>query len=378
MARNTATNAGVYAYSLFIAELNGFKEGTELAKSQFGIKCYQSTTLHDLDPNSEDDRAEFHENFWLQRIYTELDNYFDTSLDFIDIKQASYDQLLSVTTDNSHKWSTPIELDASASMLQWIGILTNDSRLMSMTNIVGSTLSDPWKFEGIPRTQFKHAATPMLYGSSKACHELWQAKKHKYTLEQVQLFNTELSSGALGLANALKDFLINNCKPQETMQPHIVDETFTIECNRYNQIGEETRLYNIYDSITGAIPTIHHTTTRKEADLEQFRRYFVTLLIHNLDSQAANYVVNKAFDKYGWVIDIHDAFIVCPEAAADVRAWYAEFMQSIHSKRDSILANYFTSIGIGAESQAEWDKVKAMINNYEYQGEFKVNAMALK
>lgn len=307
MARNIATNAGVYAYSLFIAELNGFKEGTELAKSQFGIKCYQSTTLHDLDPNSEDDRAEFHENFWLQRIYNELDTYFDTSLDFIDIKQASYDELLSVTTDNSHKWSTPIETDASASLLQWMGVLLNDKRLMSMTNVIGDTLTDPWEFEGIPRKQFKTAATPMLYGSSKPCHELWSDAKIAYTLEQVQLFTTELSSGALGLVNAFKNFLINNCKMQETMQPHIIDETFTIECNRYNHIGEETKIYNIYDSITGTIPPIHHTTTKKVADLEQFRLYTVTLLVHNIDSQAANYVVNKAFDKYGWVIDIHDA-----------------------------------------------------------------------
>lgn len=70
--------------------------------------------------------------------------------------------------------------------------------------------------------------------------------------------------------------------------------------------------------------------------------------------------------------------IICPEAANDVRTWYAEFMQSVHARRDEILANYFTSIGIGAESQVEWDKVKAMIHNYNYNGDFKVNKMALK
>jgi len=376
MARNIATNAGVYAYALFIAELNGFKSGTELAKAQFGIECYQSTVLHDLDPNSEDDRAEFHENFWLQRIYNELDNYFDTAIEPIDSRTANYDQLLSVTTDNSHKWSTPIEEDASASMLQWMGVLLNDERLMSMTNVIGDTLTDPWNFEGIPRKQFKTAATPMLYGSSKPCHELWSDAKIAYTLEQVQLFNTELSSGALGVANAFKDFLINNCKPTETMQPHIIDEVFTIECNRYKHIGEETKSYQLFDTITNSVRQIYHTDTKKVADLEQFRLYMVTLLVHNIDSQAANYVANKCFDKYNWIIDIHDAFIVCPEAADDVRTWYIEFMSMVHSRREEILANFFKSIGIGAESQAEWDRVKSLIQ--PMQGEFKPNKMALK
>jgi hypothetical protein len=87
-------------------------------------------------------------------------------------------------------------------------------------------------------------------------------------------------------------------------------------------------------------------------------------------------VANKCFDKYNWIIDIHDAFIVCPEAADDVRTWYIEFMSMVHSRREEILANFFKSIGIGAESQAEWDRVKSLIQ--PMQGEFKPNKMALK
>lgn len=374
MARNQATTKGVYAVLLFIAELNGFKEGTKLVKAQAGAKAYQTRLLHDLDPTTEDGRKDYHENFWLQRLYNQLDDYFADS--DLDITQASYEQLLT-PFESTHKWSVPIELDASASMLQWLGVLLNDERLMSMTNVIGDTLSDPWKFDGIPRTQFKHAATPMLYGSSRACHELWKDKKHDFTYAQVQAFNQELSSGALGLANAFKEFLITNCKPTEFMTLHVFNEQFRVECNRHTHVGEETKTYYLFDTIEAKLRKVHHTTTKSVPDLEQFRRYFVTALIHNLDSQAANYVVGKAFDKYGWVIDIHDAFIVCPEAAADIRAWYAEFMELVHANRDTILANYFTSIGIGAESQAAWDSVKAMIHNYNYT-QFRVSPMALK
>ena len=374
MARNTATINGAKAIYLFIAELNGFKQGTPEEKLHFGVNCYLQKVLHELDPKSEDDRSEYHENFWLQRLYNELDNYYDTC--DVDLTTAHVLDLLSATSDNSYKWTVPIELDASASMLQWIGVLTNDERLMSMTNVIGDTLSDPWKFDGIPRVQFKHAATPMLYGSSKACHELWQDKGHKYTLEQVKLFNQELSSGALGLANAFKEFLINNCKPTETMTLHVYNEQFKVECNRHTIVGEETKSYYLYDTIEARPRKIHHTSIKKLPDLDQFRRYFVTALIHNLDSQAANYVASKTMDKYGWLIDIHDAFIICPEAAEDVRTWYTEFMNNVHANRETILANYFKSIGIGAEAQAAWNKVKDMIHTYDQQ--FKANHMALK
>ena len=370
---------GIRAVMLFIAELNGFKSGTVKSKAHFGLKCWLSTTLHQPDYSAEEGRAEAHENIWLERLYDGLDKHFDVTNLIKSKALTNRDALIYIANRHNKStflWDIPLELDASASMLQYIGLLTADSRLLSMTNVIGSTLSDPLAFPGIPRTQFKHAATPMLYGSSKACHELWQAKKHKYTIEQIQAFNTELASGALGVANAFKEFLITNVKPKEFMTPNINGEIFQIECNRYRNVGDHTTKYDIYDTITNSIRCISHTTTRKEADLEQFRRYFVTLLIHNLDSQVANKVIGKVMDKYGWGIDIHDAFIVHPNAARDVRKWYSQELTHIYNNRTRILANYFQSINIGPEAQAHWDKVKSLVQ--PIQGAFKANPMALK
>lgn len=244
-----------------------------------------------------------------------------------------------------------------------------------MTNVIGSELSDPWAFDGIPRLQFKHSATPMLYGSSRACHELWQDKGHKYTIEQVQAFNKELATGALGVANQFKEFIINNVKPSEKMTVRIHKEEFEIECNRFRNIGEETTQYDIFDTKDAAIKRITHTNTTKVPDLDQFRRYFVTLLIHNLDSQVADTVIGKIMAKYEWGIDIHDAFVINPEAAEDTRTWYAQELTKIYDNRKEILVNYFTSIGIGAEAQGQWATLKTMIQPTE---EFKVSPMALK
>lgn len=370
---------GIRAVMLFIAELNGFKSGTPKAKAHYGLTCWLSGKLHEPDYSTEAGRSEAHENIWLERIYDSLDSHFDAT-PIIKAKaltaRSALVYLASKHSKATHPWDVPLELDASASMLQYIGLLTNDSRLLSMTNVIGSTLSDPWAFEGIPRTQFKHAATPMLYGSSRACHELWQDKGHKYTIDQVKLFNQELATGALSVANAFKEFLITNVKPTEHMTPVIFNETFQIECNRYKHLGDITTRYDIFDTETNSIRRISHTTTRKEADLEQFRRYFVTLLIHNLDSQVANSVISKVMDKYNWGIDIHDAFIVHPNAARDVRKWYSQELTNIYNNRHSILANYFKSINIGPEAQAHWDRLTQLV--VPVTGAFKANPMALK
>ena len=63
------------------------------------------------------------------------------------------------------------------------------------------------------------------------------------------------------------------------MTVKIGSENFSIECNRYRQVGEVTTSYDIYDTADKSIRRLHHTATKKVADLDQFRRYFVTLLI---------------------------------------------------------------------------------------------------
>lgn len=376
--RHTATPKGATAIFLFVAELNDFKEGKISEKEAFGITCYLEHTLHTLDHSDKEDRKEVHVNIWLERLYDDLDLYFQLVDKPVSKKAALANGTIAKLLDNpatDHKWTTPVELDASASILQWMGLLLDEQRLLTMTNVIGSELSDPWNFEGIPRTQFKHAATPMLYGSSRACHELWQDKGHKYTIDQVQAFNKELATGALGVANQLKEFIINNVKPLETMLIKLYKDEFEIECNRFRNIGEETMQYDIFDTKDNAIKRITHTNVKQVPDLDQFRRFFPTLLVHGIDGQVANTVIGKVMEKYGWGIDIHDAFIVNAEAAEDTRRWYGEELAAVHANRNQILADFFTSIGIGAEAQGQWLTLKNMI---QPTTEFTPSSMALK
>lgn len=339
---------------MFIAELQGYKQGTVQEKIVFGKDCYYNGTLPEETPD------DLHEIIWLQRLYKELASMF------------LYNELYG-NLDGFH-WQVPIELDASASMLGYMGCLLGDERLLTMTNMAGdeNTLNDPWHIEGLSRAHVKAAATPMLYGSGKTPLELWKNKGLSYSAADLQCINNSLRQGALGLANDLKDFVIRSCNPKAEMEVVIWNDKFTIQCNHFKRIGDVHIAFDLFDTHTNTIRRIVHTKTKAVPDLEQYRSYFQTLLIHCLDSQVADIVAGKCMDKYGFCIDIHDAFLVSPIAAADVRKWYAECMDEIYENRTDILNNYFRSIGITSAAQAAWENLQKKVvpvTNFKCRGE---------
>ena len=350
------------AVFLFLAELTGSfvaGNGTKEDKIRCGQNDYIDTNLHTLDLTNEEDRKDLHENIWLERLYNELDEYFEIP------KGNKLARCLAIDTksyrEGTYRWSVPIELDATSSMCQIIGVLLNDKRLMEMTNVIGDTLEDAWKVEGISRKKLKCVMTPKLYGSSQSPEVLWKKGKLKFTAKDVKLVNKELQIGAFGLANTFKDFIISNCNPKPEMEIKIGNDEFSISCNKFRNVGEKQKAYRIWDSVDKQYSTILHTDTKKVPDLDQFRLYTVTLLIHNLDSQIMDAVAGKVMDKYGWAIPVHDAILCGPQAAADVRTWYNEELLKIHNNRKTILKDFFKSIGVNALSTEDWEKLKSKV-----------------
>ena len=372
-ARGIATFRGCYAIYLFIAELVGYKEGPNPAhKAKFGRQCYLERTLPQLDLDLEEDRKHLHELIWLERLYAELDSYFR----YNTIKVLSAE--LGEPAPEPFKWSVPIELDASSSMLQYEGCLLNDDRLLRMTNVIGKELTDPWHVNGLPRNHVKKCMTPLLYGSLQPVTGLWKSAKLEYTHEQVALAHTELKTGAYSVPDAFKRFVIQHVNPSETMEVTIGKDKFTIQCNRFKNVAEKMYLYEVYDTRSDECLRFTHMDTHKVADLDAFKTYFVTLLIHNLDGQVADDVAGYIYDQYGFCIDIHDAFIVCPQSALPTRRRYAKNLTNIRTNRKSILNGYFASIGINAtlEHKQAWDDL--MVKVVPADESVKVSLMALK
>lgn len=338
--------SGLISVYLAIAELLKLKPSTLIEKASLGRKAYDDRTLPELDLSTEEGRKELHTLILLERLYDGLDNKQDC-------------------------WDIMIEVDATASMLGIEGALLNHKPFLEMTNLLGDTLSDAWSFKSIERTQFKKAMTPLLYGSSKDCRTLWKQNKISYNHDQVKAFNKEIRYGALSVADKFKSFIINNVKPKEVMVVKVWDEEFEVVCNRYSSIGEYTKRYDIYSTQLGRVETIYHTHTKRVADLGQFKRYFVTLLVHNLDSQIANKIC-----KIDGVLSIHDAFISHPNKTSEIKDGYCNMIDKIYANRERILADYFSSIGIDSKASVEWTELQQAIQ--PVNNDFSAQRTALK
>lgn len=259
-------------------------------------------------------------------------------------------------------------------MLAIQGCLLNDQRLLNMTNVINpDQLADAWHIEGVPRTHVKSVFTPRLYGSSETEKALLAHRKLTATKQQIKLIRKEGRDGALGLANQFKDAIIKNCKPQRTMQIKLWNDDFTIECNKYKQVGTTQNAYSIYDSTDDRDKLFFNMATTKVPDLERFKLFFQTLLCHGIDSQVMDNILNNTDV---WALPIHDAILALPGDCHTLRLEAVEQLKDIHTNRHTILANFRQSIGAtGSKADLAFAKLYANVQQLDNGIEFSVSCM---
>ena len=245
---------------LFIAELTGSNAKSWNGKMLSGLSAFHNRALHDLDLTDEHDRKDLHENIWLERMYAKLEQ---------------------IEEHGSVYWDIPLEVDATMSLGQIAGILTNDARLLDRTNVINeTTLLDAWHVEGVPRLHTKTVGTPTFYGSAQSAVKLLKSKKLDYTREQITILNKEFSKGAFGVVKGLKDFLIQNANVDTpTIQMEIWDDKFEVPVNKFKAVGAKVNAYTVYDSTKKRKVTFINHDTIKVPDYERFKLYYPTCLI---------------------------------------------------------------------------------------------------
>jgi hypothetical protein len=261
----------------------------------------------------------------------------------------------------AHKWMFPIEIDMSASVIGYIGLLLGHKPYLDRCNITQGDLVDAWGHSTITnRNQFKTAMRPM-YGSQMSAREMWNDMDIEYTTDEVLAFQYELTDGEFAPAMAMKDFIINNSRMQSEMHLVVNGESTLTYCNKFHNVGESTSIFDLYDTSTNSIRRIHNTETKRVPDLKSFKRYGQTGNIHHLDGQVMDNTVDAVMDQFGWVIDIHDAMVLCAESADYARDIYANgrtpnepSLMQIYTNRNQILSAYFTSLNIPASKVTEW------------------------
>jgi len=245
---------------LFIAELSGSKAKSWDAKKFSGKVSYANRFQHHLDPTNSQDRKEWHENIWLDRIYNALDD---------------------IITNNGAMWYIPLEMDQGMSLAQIAGITLNEKRLMDITNVVKkSNLKDPWFVEGVPRLETKTSLTPHFYGSSQSFKKLLKGKNLELSKDQMKLLKKEYKTGAFSIVGQLKDMLINHSNVQTpTFEVDFFDEKFTVEVNKHKAVGATLKAYTGYSSKDDKENIFMIHTPITIPDYAAFKTFFPTLLI---------------------------------------------------------------------------------------------------
>jgi hypothetical protein len=321
---------GETAVKLAVAELLGIKRKNNKLKALAGYKAILNRTL----PKLSEDYSNLHNIIWLERIY---DNW-----------------------DNKSNWVVPIELDFTSSIIAIIGLLLNHYDYLDFTNLTNpEELKDAWTIEGLTRKQVKSSATPKLYGSSESTENLWKHRNLDYTKEQVVIMDKEIKSGRFALANKFKEFIVRNVEPKSTMEVHVWNETFTVHCNRFSSVGEYCKKYMAFDSNTDSMQMFINTKTKKVDDLEQFKLYFQTLLVHGIDSQIAENVCSTG----KVLLSVFDAFMIHPNHKEEVSDKVVESINEIRDNGESIINNYLRSLGL--KKNHKWLEVEKLINRKE-------------
>lgn len=304
----TLTDSGWDNVFLFIAELNHVKANTVQEKMDKGLEMSWERHISD--------QCDLHERIWLDRIYDNIERY------------------------EVEGWEVPISADVTACGIAILGTLTNDHHFMDGTNVVGKDLKDIWTVPGLSRNHVKKAITPILYGSSQTPEELWDGHDYSYTQKQVNLINKELLEGRFKNVLDFKEHIIGKVIPDSKMRVKIWDDEFDVYCNRFK--WDATRPVK-YDFLTGkkkAKAVIKETAM--VPDLNAFKTYWVTALLHNLDSQIADYVCQHL----DWVVPVHDDFISDPNSITVVRELYGEKLRDLYVNRHQVMREFLGSIGI--------------------------------
>ena len=316
VAPRALTPSGETQVYLAVAELLGYKPATLEESIELGREAVANCTLPTLfkgDCGYYGD--ELHKYIWLERIYYNF--------------------------EHKDQWEVPIEIDAYNSILQYIGVLTNNHMYLLGTNLAenNNKLSDMWLIPNVNRLLVKKAVTPILYGSSATPTETWDNLKLPYTKKDSDTINLEILTGRFCQASKFKDFIISNVKPSVKMDIEILDDRFFIKCDKFNWEKTLTKTYFVYSE--NKMRKITRDVTLVP-DLKQFKLYFPTLLCHNLDSQVANFIGYNM----SWVLPNHDSFTLHPNDAMQCKELYKYAMTAIYKKRHSILDQFFTSVGI--------------------------------
>ena len=331
---------------LCIAELRYGFTSNIIDKIQYGQQAYRTRSYHSLDLSTEKGIDDLFENIWLERLYNDIEAY---------------------EKDNTHKVTTPLEVDFSASNMTIIGLLLGCNQYVNHTSYM-------WKVDGLSKQHVKFAQTPYVFGSTAPIKTLWTKNHLTFTPEQIDIMRYEQTKGRFAIANEFKDILVKHSHPTAISQFNIGEERFTVECNKSKNVGDTTKSYIVLDSKTKKFNLINHTHTHKVPDVKQFKRYCSSGIIHNRDSR----LLDNVCQKMEWILPIHDAGIVTWSGATTMRNYAVKEMHHLYDNRKETVYNYLKSINVDQAGMVRYAKLLSRIEEVNGDSNMNISPYLLK
>lgn len=265
-----------------------------------------------------------------------------------------------VKKDKNHLWSVPLEIDQSASVCSYIGVITRNQTLLEITNTIGHNgISDPWTLPNIPRWATK-LLQQVFYGSGQTIRTIIDEARHKdEKLEEIpeQSIRTlmkELNSGRFKIAKMYAEACKTGSSASSITVNCGVDSYIFLNQHPLEEEDEEGRKrpVGIYEDVTyGHINPLTKKVgratfkimTKKVLDKDRIRSLYPTSLVHHLDSWTMSQVVQFFHDNGYWMIPNHDAVFCHPNRVTDVQHVVKDCLYKIYST--DVLKSYLISIG---------------------------------
>ena len=267
-------------------------------------------------------------------------------------------------------WDVPIELDQGASGIAVIGLLLGLEDLLERTNyLVEDGLKSPWRSE-----LEKKAVTPFIYGSQASFQKLWRKNGLDFSdsnIAEVKVQAQELTEGVFG---KLKKLILSS-RPGER-QNVFTTEAWTVQASKkyYQPTGRVTvKKVKYYNPTKDEDCVLERHTPQSKLLPEQFARFFLSGLIHNVDSILIDSVITSAISNgVEWMLDIHDALLVHPNDAGVVRECHREASQNILNNGCTIVRKYLVSLGVSQED------INELLSYERFSGELPKEGLPLK
>ena len=218
-----------------------------------------------------------------------------------------------------------VSLDATASGIQVLSVISGDRKAGELVNIGSKTRRDIYtqlSSEDIPRKDLKQAILTAFYGSTAMPQIVFGHKVGQF----IELMATQVRGPW-----QLKDFMLKLWNPSQTHHSWVMPDGFTVHIP--SVVVEQKRVKLRMYQETGGIEYKNMTFKTSVIAPQEKSRAMAANITHSIDAWVARSVVWSAYQEGIRVAPIHDSFWALPNHMNRVRELYLKALVQVDKSK---------------------------------------------